>query len=108
MGQARASSQKDSLSPQPNADNAQALEDGADQNPLQGKFDPSKFISEDFLQILNEHRKNCEREGKLEQATLARKRLKELRIFEEKKRKEETYNRHVSSNYLAFSHVFLI
>jgi len=49
MGQARASSQKDSLSPQPNADNAQALEDGADQNPLQGKFDPSKFISEDFL-----------------------------------------------------------
>jgi len=43
---------------------------------------------------LNEHRKNCEREGKLEQATLARKRLKELRIFEEKKRKEETYNRH--------------
>ena len=52
------------------------------------KFDPSKFISEDFLQILNEHRKNCEREGKLEQATLARKRLKELRIFEEQKRKE--------------------
>ena len=55
------------------------------------KFDPSKFISEDFLQILNEHRKNCEREGKLEQATLARKRLKELRIFEEQKRKDETY-----------------
>lgn len=59
-----------------------------------GKFDPSKFISEDFLQILNEHRKNCEREGKLEQATMARKRLKELRIFEEEKRKEETYGRH--------------
>lgn len=52
------------------------------------KFDPSKFLSEDFLQILNEHRKNCEREGKLVQATLARKRLKELRIFEEGKRKE--------------------
>lgn len=60
------------------------------------KFDPSKFISEDFLQILNEHRKNCEREGKLQQATLARKRLKELRIFEEQKRKEETQTRHVS------------
>ena len=45
---------------------------------------------------MNEHRKNCEREGKLDQATLARKRLKELRIFEEEKRKEETYNRHVS------------
>ena len=60
------------------------------------KFDPSKFLSEDFLQILNEHRKNCEREGKLDQATLARKRLKELRIFEEQKRKDETFKRHVS------------
>ena len=49
---------------------------------------------------MNEHRKNCEREGKLDQATLARKRLKELRIFEEEKRKEETFNRHVSSNDL--------
>jgi len=38
-------------------------------HPVKEKFDPSKFISEDFLQILNEHRKNCEREGKLEQAT---------------------------------------
>ena len=60
----------------------------------QGAFDPSRFLSEDFLAILNEHRKNCEREGKLDQATQARKRLKELRIFEEKQRKEETYNRH--------------
>ena len=53
----------------------------------QGTFDPSRFLSEDFLAILNEHRKNCEREGKLDQATQARKRLKELRIFEEEKRK---------------------
>ena len=43
---------------------------------------------------MNEHRKNCEREGKIEQASLARKRLKELRIFEEQKRKDETFNRH--------------
>ena len=61
------------------------------------QFDPSKYISEDFLQILNEHRKNCEKEGKLEQATLACKRLKELRIFEEKQRKEKTFERHVSA-----------
>ena len=60
-------------------------------------FDPSRFLSEDFLQILNEHRRACEREGKLEQATLARKRLKELRIFEEQKRKDETFSRHVSA-----------
>lgn len=47
------------------------------------KFDPSKYISEDLLQILNEHRKTCERKGQLGNATAARKRLKELRIFEE-------------------------
>ena len=29
-------------------------------------FDPNRFLSEDFLSILNEHRKNCEREGKLD------------------------------------------
>ena len=45
---------------------------------------------------MNEHRKNCEKEGKIEQASRARKRLKDLRIFEERKRKEETYNRHKS------------
>lgn len=60
-------------------------------------FDPSRFLSEDFLAILNEHRKTCEREGKLDQATQARKRLKELRIFEEEKRKQEVFTKHVSS-----------
>ena len=57
-------------------------------------FDPSKFLSEDFLSILNEHRKNCEREGKFDQAREARKRLKELRIFEEEKTKQDTFAKH--------------
>jgi len=30
--------------------------------------DPQRFLSEDFLLVLDEHRKNCEREGKLEEA----------------------------------------
>ena len=60
--------------------------------------DPSRFLSEDFLQVLNEHRKNCEREGKLDQARQARKRLKELRILEENKRKEEIFEKHVSQS----------
>ena len=30
--------------------------------------DPSRFLSEDFFQVLDEHRKNCEREGKLDEA----------------------------------------
>ena len=66
---------------------------------MNNAFDPSKFLSEDFLSILNEHRKNCEREGKFDQATQARKRLKELRIFEEEKRKQEVFTKHVSSLY---------
>ena len=52
------------------------------------KVDPAQYINEDFLQILDEHRKTCEREGKIDLASRARKRLKDLRIFEEKKRKE--------------------
>ena len=60
------------------------------------KNDPTRYLSEDFLQVLNEHRKNCEREGKMDQAMQARRRLKELRILEENKRKNETFERHVS------------
>ena len=50
------------------ADDNAATGQAVDENALMksAKFDPSKFISEDFLQILNEHRKNCEREGKLQ------------------------------------------
>ena len=40
--------------------------------------------------VLDEHRKNCEREGKLDEAQQARKRLKELRILEEQKRRVDT------------------
>lgn len=46
--------------------------------------------------VLDEHRKNCEREGKLDEAHQARKRLKELRILEEQKRRVETDSKHVS------------
>ena len=54
------------------------------------KEDPQRFLSEDFLLVLDEHRKNCEREGKLDEAQQARKRLKELRILEEQKRRVDT------------------
>ena len=58
--------------------------------------DPQRFLSEDFLLVLDEHRKNCEREGKLDEAQQARKRLKELRILEEQKRRVDTDQKHVS------------
>ena len=38
------------------------------------------FLNEDFLQVLDEHRKNCEREGRVQEAQHTRKRLKQLRI----------------------------
>lgn len=55
-----------------------------------------KWFSEDFFKVLDEHRRNCEREGKLEEAAQARRRLKELRILEEQRRTQEMYERHVS------------
>ena len=64
-----------------------------DSQPTESKFDPAQYINEDFLKILNEHRKSCERDGKIELAQRARKRLKDLRIFEEKKRREQIHNR---------------
>ena len=36
--------------------------------PQAAKEDPQRFLSEDFLLVLDEHRKNCEREGKLDEA----------------------------------------
>ena len=62
------------------------------------KEDPQRFLSEDFLLVLDEHRKNCEREGKLDEAQQARKRLKELRILEEQKRRVDTDQKHVSGH----------
>jgi hypothetical protein len=52
--------------------------------------------------VLNDHRKFCEREGKLDQALLARKRLKELRVLEENKRKAEMFEKHVSQSLVFY------
>lgn len=61
------------------------------------KQDPLRFLNEDFLMVLIKHTKDCEREGKLDQARQARKRLKELRILEENKRKADLFDKHVSA-----------
>ena len=50
-----------------------------------------EFITDDFLQVLEEHRKVCEREGKLDEAEAARKRLKELKIINENKKRDSLY-----------------
>ena len=50
----------------------------------------------DFLQILEEHRKNCERQGKYVEAEIAKNRLEELKLHEENRRKvRPSQRRHV-------------
>ena len=51
-------------------------------------------VTDDFLQVLEEHRKICEKEGKLDEASAARKRLKELRIINENRKRDELVNKH--------------
>jgi hypothetical protein len=41
----------------------------------------------DFLEILEEHRKNCERQGKYVEAEIAKNRLDELKLHEENRRR---------------------
>lgn len=52
--------------------------DGADENAIQ-----------DFLVVLEKHRLDCEKEGKYEEAELARTRLEQLKEHEENRRREE-------------------
>jgi len=44
---------------------------------------------QDFLEVLEKHRISCEREGKYEEAELAKTRLEQLRAHEENRRREE-------------------
>lgn len=51
---------------------------------------------EDFLQILEEHRKNCERQGKYVEAEIAKNRLDELKLHEENRRREAMRSRQIA------------
>lgn len=58
------------------------------QNAPQRTEDVANFITDDFLQVLEEHRKVCEKEGKLNEAMAARKRLRELKVINENKKRD--------------------
>ncbi|CAM9553649.1 unnamed protein product, partial [Heterosigma akashiwo] len=51
---------------------------------------------QDFLQILEEHRRNCERQGKYVEADIAKNRLEELKMHEENRRKEAMRSRQIA------------
>ncbi|KAF4028913.1 hypothetical protein GN244_ATG19386 [Phytophthora infestans] len=50
----------------------------------------------DFLLILEEHRKNCERQGKYVEAEIAKNRLEELKVHEETRRREAMRSRQIA------------
>ncbi|CBN78299.1 conserved unknown protein [Ectocarpus siliculosus] len=50
----------------------------------------------DFLEILEEHRRNCERQGKYVEAEIAKNRLDELKLHEENRRKEAMRSRQIA------------
>ncbi len=52
-----------------------------------------KFLSK---QILEEHRKNCERQGKYVEAEIAKNRLEELKLHEQNRRKEAMRSRQIA------------
>lgn len=51
---------------------------------------------QDFMQILEEHRRNCERQGKYVEAEIAKNRLEELKLHEESRRKEAMRSRQIA------------
>lgn len=51
---------------------------------------------QDFLAILEEHRKNCEAQGRYVEAEIAKNRLEELKLHEENRRKEAMRSRQIA------------
>ena len=51
---------------------------------------------QDFLEILEEHRKNCEKQGKYVEAEIAKNRLEELKLHEENRRREAMRSRQIA------------
>merc|ERR1712190_359187 len=50
---------------------------------------PDEHAIADFLEVLEKHRVDCEKQGKYEEAELAKTRLQQLRDHEENRRREE-------------------
>merc|ERR1719473_2022005 len=61
--------------------------DKSGENPMD--IDPDEHNIQNFLEVLEKHRIDCEREGKYEEAELAKTRLQQLRQHEENRRREE-------------------
>ena len=58
--------------------------------------EPQTSAVADFLAILEDHKKSCERAGKYVEAEIAKKRLEELRQHEENRREEDLRSRQIA------------
>jgi len=59
------------------------------ENSFDMSGNPDEHAVADFLEVLEKHRRDCEAEGKYEEAELAATRLQQLREHEENRRREE-------------------
>ena len=64
------------------------------QEMMEGEDDGGEANLEDYIEILDEHRKNGEREGKYVEAEMAKNRIEELKAQDLQKRFEELRLRH--------------
>ena len=60
----------------------------------------NKSPKQDFLQILEEHRKNCERQGKYVEAEIAKNHLEELKLHEENRQEKKVGDRVTALLYM--------
>lgn len=65
-------------------------------NSILRTMDSEETAVQDFLNILEEHRKNCERSGKYVEAEIAKNRLDELKLHEENRRREALRSRQIA------------
>lgn len=61
---------------------------------VDGEFEDSAV--QDFISILEDHRHNCERQGKYVEAEIAKNRLEELKLHEENRRREAMRSRQIA------------
>lgn len=54
--------------------------EGDSPNKMNGMDMPENGKVEDYLAVLEEHRRNCEREGNFVEAEMAKNRIEELRL----------------------------
>lgn len=81
---------------QPEAYKPESDEESDEDQEIQDQENDEQNSVQDFIQVLEEHRKNCEKQGKYVEAEIAKNRLEELRLHEENRRREQMRSRQIA------------